>query len=801
MSCPCDDFTFPDARQVPAGLNADTLRMARVLGAFPEWRRAVLDAIGRKPILDDWRAREEYDLGLMLVEMGAAVFDGIAFYNALISSEAYLRTAQFTGAQRRLVEVLGYRPRPAIAAEAWLAAQADGVRVVNIPAGAAFRTNGFDSTVNGVLQPQPPQVFELEMAAQIDPRINRLVVDRVVQTAVPSTISSLLAQTGSVRVQGGQGIVLQFGASLVAARVTAVAPLRLRSKALATRISFTAVSVPAGTTWAQTAVLAPGASAGLWKLGTQTGETAVISGATLLLDARLGLTAGAVVLFEYQGNLAARRVTASTDELRIILPPQISTIGSGADAENLTSPPVKVTLTRLTIDSALPWGSIQASELVLRHSLSSGAVPIAPEKDGLEQGDSMAVPGLIDPPRVTVASMALQDVHGTGVIGSGALNAVTHTVTMNASPGWGTTLAAPVELFGNVLRVSRGESVPSELIGIGDSAVERQTFQLNKKPLTYLNAAGGNGRRSTLTLRVGGVLWREVATFYGVEPDAQVYIVRHDEAGETFIIFGGAARLSTGVEVRASYRFGAGAAMPPAAALSQLAKPVAGLRSVRNVVAASGGADAESSAALARYAPRTALLLQRAVSLADLEALASQAADVIAARAGWKWDAQGQRPAAVVTYITSAANGVASAVDASLLATLRAATEDDAPVTVLRCLPQPAILHISVLVDPRYIAATVAAQVRVALFAAPTETAAGGMLQAAELGPEGVVFQSRLVAAVMAVEGVTGIASIFFNYTAFTETGRQPATNRYFDFAAGGVNVSAALDQHLPIGA
>jgi hypothetical protein len=64
-----------------------------------------------------------------------------------------------------------------------------------------------------------------------------------------------------------------------------------------------------------------------------------------------------------------------------------------------------------------------------------------------------------------------------------------------------------------------------------------------------------------------------------------------------------------------------------------------------------------------------------------------------------------------------------------------------------------------------------------------------------------VVFQSRLVAAVMAVEGVTGIASIFFNYTAFTETGRQPATNRYFDFAAGGVNVSAALDQHLPIGA
>jgi hypothetical protein len=101
MSCPCDEFAFPDARRIPAGLDGEALRMARVLGAFPQWRRAVLDAIGRRPLLDDWRAREQYDLGLMLVAMGAAVFAGIAFYTAMINSEAYLRTAQLTCAVRR----------------------------------------------------------------------------------------------------------------------------------------------------------------------------------------------------------------------------------------------------------------------------------------------------------------------------------------------------------------------------------------------------------------------------------------------------------------------------------------------------------------------------------------------------------------------------------------------------------------------------------------------------------------------------------------------------------------------------
>jgi len=378
MTCFCDAFSFPAVHKVSVGLGSEAFLLARTLGAFPQWRRAVLDAIGRAPQLDDWRAREPHDLGVMLAEMGALVFDGVAFYNALINAEAYLDTAQFPGAQRRLVAVLGYRPRPAVASEVLLAAQADGVRVVNLPAGTAFRTGEFENLVNGAPQLQAPQVFELEQAAQIDPRVNQLAVDQVEENRVPASIEALLAQTASVNVRAGQAVVLALGSDLAVAQVDTVEPERLRSRTPATRIGFSsAMSVPTASTWQQTRLLVPGATTGLWKLSPQAGETPVISGNTLLLEVRLALPVGSIVLAEYQGNRAARRIVASTNELRVLLPPQTSTIGEGPDKKPLVSPPVMILLTRITLDSSLPWSGIQADQVVLHYAMSVGAVPIA----------------------------------------------------------------------------------------------------------------------------------------------------------------------------------------------------------------------------------------------------------------------------------------------------------------------------------------------------------------------------------------------------------------------------------------
>src|SRR4029453_6836230 len=101
-----------------------------------------------------------------------------------------------------------------------------------------------------------------------------------------------------------------------------------------------------------------------------------------------------------------------------------------------------------------------------------------------------------------------------------------------------------------------------------------------------------------------------------------------NDAQEAVVTFGDGttgARLPTGVEnITATYRFGAGAAKTPAGALSQLARPVAGLRRVVNPVAAGGGADADQPKDVRRNAPNSALLLGRAVSIPDFEALARE---------------------------------------------------------------------------------------------------------------------------------------------------------------------------------
>ena len=64
------------------------------------------------------------DLGLQILEWWAYLGDILTFYNERIASEAYLRTATRRDSLDHLVRVLGYRPRPGIAATGTVAAGA-----------------------------------------------------------------------------------------------------------------------------------------------------------------------------------------------------------------------------------------------------------------------------------------------------------------------------------------------------------------------------------------------------------------------------------------------------------------------------------------------------------------------------------------------------------------------------------------------------------------------------------------------------------------------------------------------------
>ncbi len=781
MSCPCDIHVFPHPVAVPAGLHAGAFLRARALGIFPDWRLSVLEAIGAQPALHDWRSRTSHNLGLMLAEMGAYVFDVCDFYEALGAGETFVNTAQLVGAQRKLVALLGYRPRPGVGASAWLAVDADGRRVVALPTGTAFRSGDFDGN--------PPQVFEMEEAASIDPRINRFLVERVARDAIAgATLASLLVDPGSVRVRPGQPIVIDFGGTLAPTRVAGLVPLTLRSRIPASRLDFTkAVAVPVGATYSGLRVLGVGGATGLWKLGQIGADTeTAISVTGVLLESIAPVRARDVVLFERDADLEARNVTATIERQRTLLTGLTSTLRDTANnvTGTVDSPPVKVAITYVELDTPLAWSSAGANRVIVHHPLVIGARVLVPHKDTLAVDDPISIPALVDPPRVSVTQLLLEDLHLEGVLTSGALDATAHTALVNQGEDWGRTLAAAVTLYGNVIAVTRGESVHGEVLGFGDASQERQTFRLKKKPLTYLPAATASGIRTTLAVRVGSVAWHEVESFFDATDADRVYIVRHGDDAETHVTFGGGARLPTGAVVTADYRFGAGAAVPPAGSISQLAKPFPGISGGRNVLPAFGGGDTESPRAIAIYGPRSALLLGRAVSLQDLEAAAATVMGVLAARAMWRWDHDGQRAVAQVQYIGSAQ------LRDVIRAKLRALAEPDAPIQVLRALPQESLMVLDVEVDPDYLVADVRAALREALYRKADLPGTGGLLRAEHLGPEGPVFLSQLAAVVMAVPGVASMRSVSFNGLPFVQWGRKPLDGRYFDFGEPGVNTS-----------
>jgi predicted phage baseplate assembly protein len=375
----------------------------------------------------------------------------------------------------------------------------------------------------------------------------------------------------------------------------------------------------------------------------------------------------------------------------------------------------------------------------------------------------------------------LEDKNNQGAEITGGIDFSTGILTLDQTAKLAQPLPVPVEMYGNVVTTSRGETVLSEILGSGEASTSNQSFKLKKKPLTYTSSPSlGNdsGVASTLKVYVSGVLWSEVPTFFGVAPDAQVYLIRQNDEGESTITFGDGvrgARLISGVNnVVASYRFGAGKASPPAGSIHQLGKPVQGIKSVRNPVAASGGDDAEPASSLRTYAPRSALLLGRAVSILDMEAAAASVAGVRAVRAEWRWNELRQRPVVQVWYIGAA--GVATTVSQRL----RALSDPTTPIQVDQANAVPITLSIAIAIDPKRLEGDVLQEVRNRLM--NTET---GLLAPERIGIGQALFRSRVFEEVLDVAGATAVTGLLTDEVAFDPYGVSPGAGKYFDLENG----------------
>ena len=186
---------------------------------------------------------------------------------------------------------------------------------------------------------------------------------------------------------------------------------------------------------------------------------------------------------------------------------------------------------------------------------------------------------------------------------------------------------------------------------------------------------------------------------------------------------------------------------------------------------------------LRAYAPRSALLLGRAVSVDDMQVVAAGVPGVRAVTAEWRWSKDKQRPVVQIWYV-----GDASA-RTTVSQRLRRVSDPTTPIAVAVATPIVLRLAIDVEIDTRYLDDVVLPQVRAVLM-----DGEHGLLAPARIGIGQPLFRSQVFAAALSVEGVIDVRGLAFEFGAvkwpWVAHVIKPPAGTYLDFAAGGVELN-----------
>ncbi|MEO7338192.1 MAG: hypothetical protein ABIV63_16590, partial [Caldimonas sp.] len=280
--------------------------------------------------------------------------------------------------------------------------------------------------------------------------------------------------------------------------------------------------------------------------------------------------------------------------------------------------------------------------------------------------------------------------------------------------------AAPtVTVFGNLAEATQGKQEPDAVLGNGDARESFQTFPLLKAPLTYFLSNGATPPQTPrLEVWVGGRLWSRVDAFFGRGPKDEVYIVREDAEGRSFVQFGDGAtgaRLPSGMKnVVARYRTSSGARGPikPGATPSSSERPD-GFDKVSLAGIVSGGADPEDLEKAREAAPGKVQSLGRLVSLRDFETETLAIPGVVTTAAAW--DLHQGVPAVILRVLLEAGREAEFAdVRATIAHAQRCRGPDRFPVVVEQALLRHAFVDVSYARDPSFRAEDVDAALRAA---------------------------------------------------------------------------------------
>lgn len=304
----------------------------------------------------------------------------------------------------------------------------------------------------------------------------------------------------------------------------------------------------------------------------------------------------------------------------------------------------------------------------------------------------------------------------------------------------------------NLAPATHGETVTEEPLGSGDGRGHQQRT-LKRPPLTLVSAPTASGTASTLTVRVGGVGWREVPSLYQAAPTDRVFQTRTGDDGRTTITFGDGVRgvrPPTGRDnLTASYRTGMGlAGNVGAGTLTLLASRPLGVRAVVNPLAATGAEAPEAIEQARGNAPLTVRTLDRIVSLTDYQDFARGFAGIAKARAVEVWDGHGRLVHVTIAGFDGAAIASTSMLYQNLVAAIGRLGDGIDRFAVAGHVPRNVALEATITVDPDRIVADVQAA---AIAAIETAYAFAARELAAPVTEADVVTRLMAIAGVIAV--------------------------------------------------
>jgi uncharacterized phage protein gp47/JayE len=635
------------------GLSAIAYRV----GTHPDFLASMIAGLTdvKRPRLAKLGTRDRNDFSIALLDAWAVAADVIAFYNERLAQESYLRTARDRISLQELGRLIGYRLRPGVAAETYLAFALEPPPDVPATAtrdpGSAPPVTPSSVTLEPGLRVQSipgpgekPQTFETVEEVVARPEWN----------AIPaSTTVSFVPGMGDTQAYlKGVALNLKPGdALLLAGTDVDVAPDHWDLRILSTVVpdapnERTLVTWDEGlgsATWHVTPANPPQPFA-LRKRLDVFGHNAPFKGLidkTTTTDWSFALSAAGVNYVDLDGShpdvVVGSWIVLSIPTYRELF--KVKSVRELSRADYAVSG----NITRLELEggenydkfaSAVRETVVFAVQDTLEFTdapdatdVAGGTVDVDVDATAMKAGRHLIVRGDTTAGLEQAEDVVVKSAQKTG--GRWRL-----TLESNLSTSYD---RESVVVHGNVALATHGETV-QQLLGSGRASSPFQRFTLAHDPLTYLQSTGDSGAAAALEVRVNDVRWDEVPTLYGAGKNDRAYALRTDEAGKNYVQFGDGvrgSRLPSGSNnVRAKYRKGIGApGNVKEGALAQLLDRPLGAKGVSNPEDAKGGVDPETEESARASSPLGVRTLGRAVSLLDYEDYARAFSGVVKAQA------------------------------------------------------------------------------------------------------------------------------------------------------------------------